>query len=69
MCPIVKVLEGGGAGYIGSHAVYEMIRAGEPAKLMSSSNLAKSVLGWEPTLHPCDMISSGLAVRRQSISL
>jgi UDP-glucose 4-epimerase len=44
-------------------------RAGDPAKLIASNQLAKSVLGWEPTLDLSDMIMSDLAFRRQPISL
>ena len=131
MCRIVKVLVIGGAGYIGSHAVYEMVRAGhevvvmdnrstgsramvhhaatfragdirvagdlrqvfsaeqrehappfdvvphtygecrpgDPAKLIASNALAKSALGWEPTLNLNDINYSDLAFRRRSNSL
>jgi UDP-glucose 4-epimerase len=40
-------------------------RPGDPAKLIASNGVAKSVLGWEPTLNLSDMISSDLAFRRR----
>ena len=44
-------------------------RPGDPAKLIASNALAKSALGWEPTLNLNDIISSDLAFRRRSNSL
>lgn len=51
----MKILVLGGAGYIGSHTVYELIdageegrRAGDPAVLIASSEKAKNILGWKP---------------------
>ncbi len=44
-------------------------RPGDPAKLVASNEVARTVLGWEPTLDLGDMISSDLAFRRKSNAL
>jgi UDP-glucose 4-epimerase len=41
-------------------------RPGDPAKLVASNEVARTVLGWEPMLDLGDMISSDLAFRRKS---
>ena len=43
-------------------------RPGDPAKLIASTEVAESVLGWVPQLTLRDMISSDLAFRRKSNS-
>jgi UDP-glucose 4-epimerase len=43
-------------------------RAGDPAQLVASNEVAKAVLGWVPMLSLGDMITSDLAFRRRQIA-
>jgi UDP-glucose 4-epimerase len=49
--------------------VYGDRRPGDPARLIASTEIAKTVLGWQPEMKLSDMISSDLAFRRKSNSL
>jgi UDP-glucose 4-epimerase len=55
--------------YIEVPHVYGDRRPGDPAKLIASNDVAKSVLGWEPQLNLGDMITSDLAFRRTLYTL
>lgn len=44
----MKILVTEGAGYIGSVAVEELIKAGDPAMLVDGSEKIRKKLGWRP---------------------
>ncbi len=50
-----QILVMGGAGYIGSHTVRQVLpheiaehRPGDPARLFANNAAARSILGWQP---------------------
>jgi len=59
----MKVLVAGGAGYIGSHAVYELIRAGHEAVVFD--NLST---GRRDAVHPCARFFEGDIRDKQALS-